>query len=88
MAKKQTEELVDTDQAPVEETPKKAKSRTADKAKTGYEKWLCSVKDGQPDKLKLIKAGVQISDEEAETLNAGRLTGGNVGNVEMFFKPE
>lgn len=59
-----------------------------DKAKTGYEKWLCGVKDGKAEKLKLIKAGVQISDEEAETLNAGRLTGGNVGNVEMFFKPE
>lgn len=59
-----------------------------DKAKTGYEKWLCGVKDGKPDKMKLIKAGIQISDEEAETLNAGRLTGGNVGNVEMFFKPE
>lgn len=59
-----------------------------DKAKTGYEKWLCAVKDGEPDKLKLIKAGIQITDEEAETLNAGRLTGGNVGNVEMFFKPE
>ena len=88
MAKKQTEELVDNDQAPVEEIPKKAKVAKADKAKTGYEKWLCAVKDGKPDKLKLIKAGIQITDEEAEILNAGRLTGGNVGNVEMFFKPE
>lgn len=59
-----------------------------DKAKTGWEKWLCEVKDGKAEKLKLIKAGIQISDEEAEVLNAGRLTGGNVGNVEMFFKPE
>ena len=58
------------------------------KAKTGWEKWECKIKDGQPQKMLLIKAGIQISDEEAEVLNAGRLTGGNVGNVEMFFKPE
>jgi hypothetical protein len=66
----------------------KPAEKKLDKAKTGYEKWLCGVKDGKAEKLKLIKTGVQISDEEAETLNAGRLTGGNVGNVEMFFKPE
>lgn len=84
MAKNVNKDLTEGEQ-PVQE---KAKAPKFDKSKTGYEKWLCAVKDGQPDKLKLIKAGIQISDEEAEILNAGRLTGGNVGNVEIFFKPE
>jgi len=88
MAKKQTEELLESEQPLQEETPKKAKAAKTDKAKTGWEKWLCAVKNGEAEKLKRIKAGIQISDEEAEVLNAGRLTGGNVGNVEMFFKPE
>lgn len=56
-----------------------------DKAKTGYEEWVC---DSKGEKLKLKRAGVQISDEEAETLNAGRTTGGNVNNILMYFKPE
>lgn len=62
--------------------------KKADKAKTGFEEWLCDIKDGQPEKLKLKRAGVQISEEEAETLNVGRREGGNVGNVLLYFKPE
>lgn len=87
MAKKQTEEVLDTEQAPVEE-PKKVKTAKTDKAKTGFEEWQCEIKDGQPEKLRLKRAGVQISEEEAETLNVGRREGGNVGNVLLYFKPE
>jgi hypothetical protein len=37
------------------------------------------------EKLKVIRETVKITDEEAATLNAGRLTGGNL-YVKMYFK--
>jgi hypothetical protein len=53
-----------------------------------YEEWMVEVKPkGKYEKLKLVRSCVKISEEEAETLNAGVLNGGN-SHVNMYFKPE
>lgn len=50
-----------------------------------------TVKDGRTtngyEKLKVSRPCVKISEEEAETLNAGILDGGNT-YAKMYFKPE
>jgi hypothetical protein len=52
-----------------------------------YQEWDCKIEKGQCEKLKISREVVKITDEEAETLNAGRLTGGN-NYVKMYFKVE
>lgn len=64
-----------------------------------FEEWDVQVivtKDGEGDnakptyraeKLKLSRKCVKITEEEADALNHGRLTGGNT-YVKMFFKSE
>jgi len=62
-----------------------------------YEEWRCEIKliveDGKtadriPEKVKLVRKCVKISDEEAETLNYGALHTPRQDYVLMYFKPE
>jgi hypothetical protein len=69
-------------------------NRTNDQetASTGhYEEWNCKInqtdKGPVAEKLKVVRERVVITDEEASTLNHGRLTGGN-SYVHMYFKSE
>ena len=56
-------------------------------AKLTYDRWRVDVKDGKAEKLKLVKAGIRISEEHAEVLNHGALTGFSVA-PEMYFLAE
>lgn len=56
-------------------------------AKTGYVEWDVRITKGEAEKLKVSRACVKITDQEAETLNAGVLNGGN-SYAKMYFKPE
>ena len=56
-----------------------------------FERWKCQVEhtDGKKKltKLTLLKKGIRITEEQAETLNEGVLHGGNT-YVEAYFLPE
>lgn len=52
-----------------------------------YEEWRVDIKDGKAEKLKLVRKCVKITDEEAEILNNGVLTGFSTAPI-MYFKPE
>jgi hypothetical protein len=75
----------------------KAKAKTNDAAEAvetqetvnsnHYQEWEVKIVNGQYEKLKISRKCVKISDNEAETLNAGILTGGNT-YAKMYFKPE
>lgn len=68
-----------------EKAPKPA---TAQKENSDhYQEWLVAIKDKKAEKLKCIRECVKITDEEAETLNAGILEGSNT-QAKMYFKPE
>lgn len=57
-------------------------------AKELFDEWRVDIpKIGEFEKVKLLRTGVTITPEQAETLNAGVAWGGNSQGV-MYFKPE
>ena len=52
-----------------------------------FEEWECKVANGKAEKLKCVRKRVKITEQEAEVLNNGLLTGGN-SYVKMYFRPE
>lgn len=77
----------------------KAKTQPADidqpiakeESRTHYQEWEVKVtrtKDGPvAEKMKVLRPVVKITEEQAETLNHGRLHGGNT-YTQMYFLPE
>jgi len=66
----------------------KGSERPAKKpVKTHYVEWDVKIVGGKAEKLKVSRPVVKISEEEADTLNAGILTGGNT-YAKMYFLPE
>ena len=87
-----TEEKVesqeDKDELLEELFPSQKGSEPAKKpVKHHYEEWDVKVSGGKAEKLKVSRPVVKISEEEADTLNAGILTGGNT-YAKMYFLPE
>lgn len=52
-----------------------------------YEEWDVKISGGQAQKLTVSRPVVKITEEEAETLNAGVESGGNTYG-KMYFLPE
>jgi len=52
-----------------------------------YEEWRMERVGDSLQKLKLVRKGIKITDEEAETLNAGAKSPGAVNPI-MYFKTE
>ena len=52
-----------------------------------FQEWEVKIDKKVAEKLKISRPCVKISDEEAETLNAGILDGPNT-YAKMYFKPE
>lgn len=79
------------DDEQVQETTKPAKADKPKKQVEYFEEWTCQINmvDGKnvADKLKLKRKCVKISQQQADTLNHGRLTGGNT-YADMYFRPE
>lgn len=67
--------------------PKPVKAKAAKPEREYYEEWNCQIKNGKPEKMKLTRGRVLISDEQAEILNEGRIHGGNSYAL-LYFKPE
>lgn len=70
-AKKTAEEIGEETQTPHEVTT--------------YAEWDVKITGSEFEKLKISRPRIVISDEEAETLNTGILTGGNT-YAKMYFK--
>ena len=68
-------------------TVKKEPTKQPDQetTKEHYQEWDVKVEKGEAVKLKISRQCVKITDEQAETLNHGRLSGGNT-YVKMYFK--
>jgi len=78
----------DKDELLAELFPEKGSEKKVIKAvKPHYEEWDVKVAGGKAEKLKISRPVVKISEEEADTLNAGILTGGNT-YAKMYFLPE
>lgn len=52
-----------------------------------FQEWKCEVKNGQAEKLKLVRACVKITEDEANVLNEGRLHSGNK-IVNLYYPAE
>ena len=52
-----------------------------------YQEWEVKVTKGEPEKIKIVRPVVKISEEEAGILNKGVLQGGNT-YAKMYFLPE
>lgn len=52
-----------------------------------YDKNKVEIKNGQAEKLKLVKSGILITEEQADILNEGVLHGGNT-IAEMYYPAE
>ena len=52
-----------------------------------FQEWKVQVSNGKVEKLKIMRACVKITDEQAEVLNRGIEQGGNQIAL-MYFKPE
>lgn len=68
---------------------KKPKIENEDQSQetTGYQEWEVKIDRQQAEKIKISRKSVKITEEEAEILNRGVLTGGNTF-AKMYFKPE
>ncbi len=67
------------------------RSNQNDKPSKHYQEWevkITRTPEGPvAEKLKVLRPVVKITDEQAETLNAGRLEGGNT-YTQMYYLPE
>jgi hypothetical protein len=57
------------------------------KAPSYYQEWRVDIKNGKAEKLKIVRPVVKITDQEANTLNEGVLSGFSTAPI-MYFKPE
>lgn len=62
-------------EAAPEKKSRGAKKQTQKDAAPVYAEWKCEVKGGKAEKLKLVRPSVKITEQEANVLNSGRLTG-------------
>lgn len=74
-------------QTPEAQETKPAKVKAAKPEREYYEEWNCQIKGGKAEKMKMKRARVLISDEQAAILNEGRIHGGNSYAL-LYFKPE
>ncbi len=66
----------------------KPASKPAKVVKADYfEEWRVEIKNKQAEKLRRMRPVVKITEDEAETLNAGILNGPNTYG-KMYFRPE
>lgn len=65
----------------------KPKPEESKSAKKGFVEWEVKITAGEYEKMKISRPCVKITEQEAETLNAGVLNGGN-NYAKMYFKPE
>lgn len=74
-----------------DETPSPQENVKAPKKANYFEEWECKITNSQDgakfEKLKIKRKCVKITEEQAETLNAGILKGGNT-YAKMYFRPE
>lgn len=62
-----------------------AKATKAAKVTAGsFAEWKCEITSGKPEKLKIVRACVKITKDEADVLNEGRIGSGNK-IVNLFF---
>ena len=66
--------------------PKAAKPAKVVKADY-FEEWRVEIKNKKAEKLRRMRPVVKITEDEAETLNAGILNGPNTYG-KMYFRPE
>jgi hypothetical protein len=88
----EAEEIANVLFAEPEETKSKSKAVKAETTGDHYQEWNCRVLTGEDGsksakKVELLREVVKITDVEADTLNHGRLHGGNSYAV-MYFKAE
>lgn len=62
---------------PVKTTDEEAISKPKKAGPPRYDEWLCSVKGGKAEKLKQLRKGIALTEEQATILNEGRKNGGN-----------
>lgn len=73
-----------TEKAPAE---KQTKAKTEEKKPIMYEQWRMELVNGKLEKLKMLRSNVKITEEEADTLNAGAESPGAVNPI-MYLKQE
>lgn len=64
-----------------------AESKKSKSSGDHFQEWECKIVNGKAEKLKVTRAVVKITEEEAASLNKGVEEGGN-SYGKMYFRPE